>query len=53
MGEQVRRDPHKRRAIDNFLAGTSQSPDRVKDARPSQAHALDEAVRPTSGPPAR
>jgi parvulin-like peptidyl-prolyl isomerase len=35
--------------IDNFLAGTSQSPDKVKD--PGQpGPRLDEAVRPTSGP---
>jgi hypothetical protein len=34
--------------IDNFLAGTSQSPDRVK-AEPGQNTArVDEAVRPTS-----
>jgi parvulin-like peptidyl-prolyl isomerase len=39
--------------IDNFLAGTSSSPDKVKsDAGPSTTH-IDQAVRPTSGPPAR
>jgi parvulin-like peptidyl-prolyl isomerase len=40
--------------IDNFLAGTSQSPDRVKpDATggtPGSAPRLDEAIRQTSGP---
>jgi parvulin-like peptidyl-prolyl isomerase len=37
--------------IDNFLAGTSQSPDRVKDSnRPTKR--VDSAVRPTAGPEA-
>jgi parvulin-like peptidyl-prolyl isomerase len=43
--------------IDNFLAGTSQSPDRVKpDANsgtPGSAPRLDEAIRQTSGPSTR
>jgi parvulin-like peptidyl-prolyl isomerase len=38
--------------IDNFLACTSQSPDKVKD--PGQGGPrLDEAVRPAAGPPVR
>jgi len=37
--------------IDNYLAGTSQSPDRVKDkANTTDASRVDTAVRPTSGP---
>jgi parvulin-like peptidyl-prolyl isomerase len=48
MGEKFDEIRTKAR-IDNFLAGTSQSPDRVK-GEPGQAKArLDEAVRPTSG----
>ncbi len=39
--------------IDNFLAGTSQSPDRVKPDAGQGTPRLDEAVRPTSGPPTR
>ena len=41
--------------IDNFLAGTSQAPDRVKpdDRRTRQAPRVDAAVRPTSGASAR
>jgi parvulin-like peptidyl-prolyl isomerase len=35
--------------IDNFLAGTSQSPDKVRDSGQAGPR-LDEAVRPTSGP---
>jgi parvulin-like peptidyl-prolyl isomerase len=38
--------------IDNFLAGTSSSPDKVKD--PGQGNPrMDAAVQPTSGPPVR
>jgi parvulin-like peptidyl-prolyl isomerase len=40
--------------IDNYLAGTSQSPDRVKGtSREGQAPRVDTAVRPTSGTPAQ
>jgi parvulin-like peptidyl-prolyl isomerase len=39
--------------IDNFLAGTSQAPDRVKPGAIGSTPHLDEAVRPASGPPAR
>jgi parvulin-like peptidyl-prolyl isomerase len=38
--------------IDNFLAGTSHSPDKVKD-QDQGGPRLDEAVRPTSGPSVR
>jgi parvulin-like peptidyl-prolyl isomerase len=38
--------------IDNYLAGTSQSPDRVKgETREGQAPRVDTAVRPTAGTP--
>jgi parvulin-like peptidyl-prolyl isomerase len=38
--------------IDNYLAGTSQSPDRVKgESREGQAPRVDTAVRPTAGTP--
>ena len=39
--------------IDNFLAGTSQSPDRVKTRPAATSHAprVDSAVRPTAGHP--
>lgn len=51
MGERFEA-MHKSSRIDNFLAGTSSSPDKVKDpGKPGPR--LDEAVRPTSGPPAR
>lgn len=39
--------------IDNFLAGTSQSPDRVKPAATGGTPRVDEAVRPASGPTQR
>jgi parvulin-like peptidyl-prolyl isomerase len=39
--------------IDNFLAGTSQAPERVKPDGGGGEPRLDEAVRPTSGPPVR
>ena len=39
--------------IDNFLAGTSQAPDRVKGEPGQGTPRVDAAVRPTSGPPAR
>jgi parvulin-like peptidyl-prolyl isomerase len=38
--------------IDNFLAGTSHSPDKVKDTGQGGPR-LDEAVRPAAGPPMR
>jgi parvulin-like peptidyl-prolyl isomerase len=42
-----------RARIDNYLAGTSQAPDRVKDpANTTDASRVDKSVRPTSGPPA-
>jgi len=48
MGEKFE-DIRTKARIDNFLAGTSQSPDRVK-GEPGEVKArLDEAVRPTSG----
>ena len=47
MGEKFDEIRNKAR-IDNFLAGTSQSPDRVK-AEPGQTPRIDEAVRQTSG----
>ena len=41
-----------RSRIDNYLAGTSQSPERVKDsANATDKGRVDPAVRPTSGPP--
>jgi parvulin-like peptidyl-prolyl isomerase len=52
MGERFE-DIRNKSRIDNFLAGTSQSPDRVKPAPGQVTPRLDEAVRPTSGPPAR
>jgi parvulin-like peptidyl-prolyl isomerase len=39
--------------IDNFLAGTSQAPDRVKPDTTTGTPRLDSAVRPTSGPAVR
>jgi parvulin-like peptidyl-prolyl isomerase len=39
--------------IDNYLAGTSQSPERVKTDSQADTTHVDAAVRPTSGPPAR
>jgi parvulin-like peptidyl-prolyl isomerase len=40
--------------IDNYLAGTSQAPERVKDsANTTEASRVDTAVRPTSGPPVK
>jgi parvulin-like peptidyl-prolyl isomerase len=43
-----------RARIDNYLAGTSQAPERVKDpANTTDASRVDTAVRPTSGPPQR
>jgi parvulin-like peptidyl-prolyl isomerase len=51
MGEKFEEIRNKSR-IDNFLAGTSQSPDRVK-GEPGQTSRVDEAVRQTSGPPTR
>jgi parvulin-like peptidyl-prolyl isomerase len=43
-----------RARIDNYLAGTSQSPDRVKDpANTIDASRVDTAVRPTSAPSAK
>lgn len=43
-----------RARIDNYLAGTSQSPDRVKDkANTTDASRVDTAVRPVSGAPRR
>lgn len=43
-----------RARIDNYLAGTSQAPERVKDpANPTDNSRVDTAVRPTSGPPAK
>jgi parvulin-like peptidyl-prolyl isomerase len=50
MGEQFDKIRAQAR-IDNFLAGTSQSPDRVKDAKDSPPR-VDTAVRPTAGTPA-
>lgn len=54
MGEKF--DEVKGRSrIDNFLAGTSQSPDRVKaePGQTGQTPRIDEAVRQTSGPATR
>jgi parvulin-like peptidyl-prolyl isomerase len=51
MGEKFEEIRNKSR-IDNFLAGTSQAPDRVK-GEPGQPPRVDEAVRQTSGPPTR
>lgn len=48
MGEKFD-DIRTRARIDNFLAGTSQSPDRVKSEGGQGEPRLDEAVRPTSG----
>jgi parvulin-like peptidyl-prolyl isomerase len=43
-----------RARIDNYLAGTSQAPERVKDkANTTDASRVDTAVRPTSGPSAK
>jgi parvulin-like peptidyl-prolyl isomerase len=39
--------------IDNYLAGTSQAPERVKPATAADTPRVDSAVRPTSGTPAR
>jgi hypothetical protein len=39
--------------IDNFLAGTSQAPDRAKVDAKAGTPRVDEAVRQTSGPPPR
>jgi parvulin-like peptidyl-prolyl isomerase len=39
--------------IDNFLAGTSQSPDKKKAENTAGTPRMDEAVRPASGPPTR
>jgi parvulin-like peptidyl-prolyl isomerase len=39
--------------IDNFLAGTSQAPERVKPEGAVGEARVDEAVRPASGPPVR
>ena len=53
MGEKFE-EIRKQARIDNFLAGTSQAPDRVKgDAPAGSQPRVDSAVRPTSGPPAR
>jgi hypothetical protein len=49
MGEKFEEIRAKAR-IDNFLAGTSQSPDRVKPEPGQGTPRLDEAVRQTSGP---
>lgn len=52
MGEKFE-EIRSRARIDNFLAGTSQSPDRVK-ADPNRPNPrVDSAVRPTAGPPQR
>jgi parvulin-like peptidyl-prolyl isomerase len=51
MGEKFE-DIRNKSRIDNFLAGTSQSPDRVK-GEPGQSPRVDAAVRPTSGSPTR
>ena len=48
MGEKFD-DIRTKARIDNFLAGTSQSPDRVKPEAGQGTPRLDEAVRPTSG----
>jgi parvulin-like peptidyl-prolyl isomerase len=50
MGEQFEKIRAQAR-IDNFLAGTSQSPDRVKDPKVGTPR-VDTAVRPTAGTPA-
>jgi parvulin-like peptidyl-prolyl isomerase len=50
MGEQFEKIRAQSR-IDNFLAGTSQSPDRVKDPKEGTPR-VDTAVRPTAGTPA-
>jgi hypothetical protein len=52
MGEKFDEIRSKSR-IDNFLAGTSQAPDRVKPNAANATPRVDEAVRQTSGPPAR
>jgi parvulin-like peptidyl-prolyl isomerase len=51
MGQKFEEIRSKAR-IDNFLAGTSQSPDRVKPEAGEAKTRLDAAVRPTSGTPA-
>jgi parvulin-like peptidyl-prolyl isomerase len=51
MGEKFEEIRNKSR-IDNFLAGTSQAPDRVK-GEPGKTSRVDEAVRQTSGTPTR
>ncbi len=48
MGEKFDEIRAKSR-IDNFLAGTSQAPDRVRPDNPNAGPRLDAAVRPTSG----
>lgn len=48
MGEKFE-DIRTKARIDNFLAGTSQSPDRVKPEAGQGSPRVDEAVRPTSG----
>ena len=50
MGEKFEEIRTKSR-IDNFLAGTSQSPDRVKPEAGEVKARLDSAVRPTAGTP--
>jgi parvulin-like peptidyl-prolyl isomerase len=52
MGEKLDEIRGKAR-IDNFLAGTSQSPERVKPDAKEGTPRLDEAVRQTSGPAVR
>jgi parvulin-like peptidyl-prolyl isomerase len=48
MGEKFE-EIRSRARIDNYLAGTSQAPERVKDPSPENPR-VDTAVRPTSGP---
>jgi hypothetical protein len=48
MGEKFE-EIRSRARIDNYLAGTSQAPERVKDPSPENPR-MDTAVRPTSGP---
>jgi parvulin-like peptidyl-prolyl isomerase len=50
MGQQFEKIRSEAR-IDNFLAGTSQSPDRVKPEPREGAPRVDSAVRPTAGTP--
>ncbi len=52
MGEKFD-DIRTKARIDNFLAGTSQAPERVRPDANGGTPRLDEAVRQTSGPPAR